>query len=92
MAALNDLLAPIQADFQSSPEWQEIEKKAYPPPPAPEKKKKEKKLGTKYSGGDKANVKTKPDGSVEGKGKEEVALGKGVEAAMENLQVDGKAS
>ncbi|KAI9775716.1 MAG: hypothetical protein M1839_000918 [Geoglossum umbratile] len=49
--ALTELLTPIQAAFQASEEWQEIEKKAYPPPPAPEKKKKNKKgLGTRYPG------------------------------------------
>jgi len=49
--ALQDLLAPIQAAYQASPEWQEITLKAYPPE---EKKKKEKKVknkGTRYPGG-----------------------------------------
>jgi len=44
--ALNDLLAPVQAKFQASSEWQEITKKAYPPPPPVQKKVKEKKIGT----------------------------------------------
>jgi hypothetical protein len=44
------LLAPIQADFQSNKEWQEIEKKAYPPPAPVDKKKKEKKKGTGHPG------------------------------------------
>ncbi|KAK1835294.1 hypothetical protein QBC39DRAFT_340996 [Podospora conica] len=49
--ALNALLAPIQAAFQASKEWQEITLKAYPPE---EKKKKEKKVknkGSRYPGG-----------------------------------------
>jgi tyrosyl-tRNA synthetase len=90
---LLDLLAPIQEEFQTSRDWQEIEKKAYPPPPAPEKKKKKQKgLGTKYPGGGKSSAEAKPGGPAESIGKEEVALGKKVEAAMEALQVDGKAT
>ena len=44
-------MAPIQAAFQASKEWQEITLKAYPPE---EKKKKEKKVknkGSRYPGG-----------------------------------------
>lgn len=88
-AALNKVLAPIQAAFQSSAEWQEIEKKAYPPPPAPEKKKKKQKVqGTKYAGAKgKDKVITQPDGSVEGPASQKVAVGEGVEKAMEHLDV-----
>jgi tyrosyl-tRNA synthetase len=46
--ALNELLAPIQAAFQSSSEWQEIALKAYPPPPKKEKKVKDK--GSRHPG------------------------------------------
>jgi tyrosyl-tRNA synthetase len=46
---LSALLAPIQAAFQASKEWQEIAEKAYPPPPKKEKKVKNK--GTRYPGG-----------------------------------------
>ncbi|GAM86608.1 hypothetical protein ANO11243_046220 [Dothideomycetidae sp. 11243] len=61
-AALNEILKPIQAAFQASTEWQEIEKKAYPPPE--QKKKKEKKdKGSRHPGA----VKVQPDGRVEGK-------------------------
>ncbi|KAF2157861.1 tyrosyl-tRNA synthetase [Myriangium duriaei CBS 260.36] len=82
--ALNDLLVPIQAAFQESKEWQEIEKKAYPPPP--EKKKKEKKdKGSRHPGA----VKAQPDGHVEGKGAQEVSVGKNVNDAMQNLAVNG---
>ncbi|KAL2132364.1 hypothetical protein VTI74DRAFT_3905 [Chaetomium olivicolor] len=47
-SALNALLAPIQAAFQASKEWQEIADRAYPPPPKKEKKVKNK--GTRYPG------------------------------------------
>ncbi|OCL10702.1 tyrosine tRNA ligase [Glonium stellatum] len=88
--ALISLLEPIQAEFQASAEWQEIEKKAYPPPPVEEKKKKQKKdKGSKYPGGAAAkNVETQPDGSVEGKDKKEVSVGEdGGAAAMEKLNL-----
>ena len=89
-AALVDLLAPIQAEYQASPEWQEIEKKAYPPPPEKQKKKKAKDKGSRHPGT--GNVKTQPDGSVEGKGKEQVEVGKSAEEAMANLAVNGDKS
>ncbi|RMZ82099.1 hypothetical protein DV737_g2175, partial [Chaetothyriales sp. CBS 132003] len=50
-AALVDLLAPIQAEYQASPEWQEIEKKAYPPAEVKQKKKAKDK-GSRYPGAD----------------------------------------
>ncbi|PNS15396.1 tyrosine-tRNA ligase [Sphaceloma murrayae] len=82
--ALNELLAPIQAAFKASSEWQDIEKKAYPPPP--EKKKKEKKdKGSRHPGA----VQAKPDGHVEGSKANEVSLGKDVKDAMSNLNVNG---
>ncbi|KAJ4302542.1 Tyrosine--tRNA ligase cytoplasmic [Collariella sp. IMI 366227] len=46
--ALNALLAPIQAAFQASKEWQDIAERAYPPPPKKEKKVKNK--GTRHPG------------------------------------------
>jgi tyrosyl-tRNA synthetase len=50
-AALNELLAPIQAEFQASQEWQEIEKQAYPPAePEKKTKKKVKDKGTRHPG------------------------------------------
>ncbi|KAK0619011.1 tyrosyl-tRNA synthetase [Immersiella caudata] len=58
--ALTALLAPIQADYQASKEWQEVTLKAYP---LEEKKKKEKKVknkGTRYPGGG------KPEGAADG--------------------------
>lgn len=79
------MLAPIQAAFKASAEWQDIEKKAYPPPP--EKKKKEKKdKGSKHPG---AGVQAKPDGHVEGAQAQEVSVGKDVGDAMKNLNVNG---
>jgi tyrosyl-tRNA synthetase len=50
-AALNNLLGPIQEDFQKNKEWQEIEKQAYPPAePEEKKKKKVKDKGTRHPG------------------------------------------
>lgn len=49
-AALNELLAPIQAEFQASQEWQEIEKQAYPPAEPGKKGKKVKDKGTRHPG------------------------------------------
>ncbi|OAL40249.1 hypothetical protein AYO20_00669 [Fonsecaea nubica] len=89
-AALVELLAPIQAEFQASPEWQEIEKKAYPPPEPVKKKKQPKDKGTRYPGA--ANISAKPDGSIEGKGKEEVEVGKTAEQAISNLDINGQPS
>lgn len=82
---MNEILAPVQAAFKASTEWQEIEKKAYPPPAAPEKKKKVKNLGTRFPGA----VKAQPDGSVQGEGAQEVSVGKDVQDAMKNLEVNG---
>ena len=80
------LLEPIQADFQASSEWQEIEKKAYPPPEAKKKDKKVKDKGSKHPGVAK-DVQAQPDGSVEGRKKEQVNLGTGAEEALERLDV-----
>lgn len=49
-AALNDLLGPIQEEFQANKEWQEIEKQAYPPAEPEKKKKKVKDKGTRHPG------------------------------------------
>lgn len=89
-AALVDLLAPIQAEFEASPEWQDIEKKAYPPAEPAKKKKQPKDKGSKYPGA--ANVTAKPDGSIEGQGKEQVEVGKTAEQAMSNLEINGQPS
>lgn len=84
------LLAPIQEEFQSSPEWQEVEKKAYPAPPTEEKKKKKPKdKGSRHPGAAGANkpVEARPDGSVQGEEQLEVSLGKGPQEAMEKLRL-----
>ncbi|KAI9832812.1 MAG: hypothetical protein M1826_000978 [Phylliscum demangeonii] len=96
-SALLEMLAPIQAEFQSSPAWQEIEKKAYPPAvPEEKKKKKVKDRGSKFPGASKASadVEAKPDGSIEGTKKAELSLGMavGAEEALAKLSVDGSAS
>ncbi|KAF2102195.1 tyrosyl-tRNA synthetase [Rhizodiscina lignyota] len=87
-SALIEILEPILEDFKKSPEWQDIEKKAYPPPPTDEKKKKKEKKdkGSRYPGAPK-QVEAQPDGSVHGNGSAEVNVGKDVKDAMENLSV-----
>lgn len=69
--ALNAMLAPIQAEFVASKEWQVLEAKAYPVEKKPEKFKKDK--GNKKE--NRPAVHVKPDGGVEGEGKEAVELG-----------------
>ncbi|KAH7161485.1 hypothetical protein EDB81DRAFT_784911 [Dactylonectria macrodidyma] len=63
--ALNELMAPIQAAYQASTEWQEVTQKAYPPPPKKEKKVKDR--GTRFPG---AKPAAKPE--AKGETKEEV--------------------
>lgn len=95
--ALLDLLAPIQSDFQSSPAWREIERKAYPPPEVKKKEKKVKDRGSRFPGSKapptqgEEGVETRPDGHVEGEGKDKVDLGTGAEAAMEGSGFGGGA-
>lgn len=89
-AALVDLLAPIQAEFQSSPEWQEIEKKAYPPAEPAKKKKQPKDKGSRYPGA--GNLTAKPDGSIEGPGKEQIEVGNTAEKAISKLEINGQPS
>ena len=61
--ALNALLEPIQAEFKASKEWQEVEQKAYPPLEVKTKPKKEKKIGDRYPGVVRDQV--KPDNKVQ---------------------------
>lgn len=49
--ALIELMAPIQAEFAASKEWQEVTLKAYPPVEVKKKVKKVKEKGTRYPGG-----------------------------------------
>lgn len=81
-----ELLAPVQAEFEASSEWQEIEKQAYPPPEVKKKEKKVKDKGSKHPG-TKA-VEAEPDGHVKGAGKDQVNLASGAEAAMQHLSVE----
>ena len=82
--ALLEILAPVQEEFNSSAEWQEIALKAYPPAEIKKKVKKAKNLGTKFPGGHK-NVEAKPDGHVEGPDKSKVDVSTGAADAMQNL-------
>jgi tyrosyl-tRNA synthetase len=64
---LNELLAPIQAAFSASKEWQEVAERAYPPPPKKEKKVKNK--GTRHPGAlkkEKGEAVALPDRTAEG--------------------------
>ncbi|KAI4143549.1 MAG: hypothetical protein L6R39_004528 [Caloplaca ligustica] len=88
--ALTELLKPIQAEYQASPDWQDIANKAYPPEEVKKKEKKAKNLGTRFPGA-KGGVEAKPDGHVEGKSKDRVNLGADAEEAMSRLEVDSKA-
>ncbi|KAL2810990.1 tyrosine tRNA ligase [Aspergillus granulosus] len=60
-AALVNLMAPIQAAYQASPEWQEITEMAYPPPVVQKKVKKVKDKGSRYPGAGKEQ--TLPEGA-----------------------------
>lgn len=88
--ALIELLKPIQAEYEASPEWQDIANKAYPPSEVKKKEKKPKNLGTRFPGA-KGGVEAKPDGHVEGKSKDQVNLGTDAEGAMKNLDIQSKA-
>jgi len=98
--ALNTLLAPIRAEFDSSPSWQEIEKQAYPIEVAAPIPKRQKKLGdpakraaaeAAKKGRGASGVTTNPDGSVEGAKAEEVSIGADVTAeSLEKLDVNEK--
>ncbi|KAG6002227.1 hypothetical protein E4U21_003318 [Claviceps maximensis] len=75
---LNELLAPIQAAYQASKDWQQIALSAYPPPPKKEKKVKDK--GSRYPGGDKT-----ADNAASAK--QEDATADGAAAGVEKLSV-----
>lgn len=49
-AGLVELMAPIQAAYESDKEWQEIALKAYPPPVVQKKVKKPKDKGSRFPG------------------------------------------
>ncbi|KAL5002187.1 hypothetical protein BDV10DRAFT_181872 [Aspergillus recurvatus] len=71
-AALTSLMAPIQAAYQASPEWQEITAQAYPPPVVEKKQKKVKSKGTRHPGAQaQAQAQAEAQAEVEGTGKEQ---------------------
>ncbi|EYE98835.1 tyrosine--tRNA ligase TYS1 [Aspergillus ruber CBS 135680] len=84
--ALRRLLDPIQNEFNSSSEWQEIEKKAYPADAPKEKKQKTKKdKGSKYPGAAKAE-----EQAEQGKEPSQATasdVGKSASEAMDKLSV-----
>lgn len=96
------MLAPIQAEYQKSREWQDITLKAYPPPEVKKKEKKVKDKGSRHPGGapppkepileprneEATQIETQPDGSVQGPKNNEINLATGVEAAFEALDVN----
>lgn len=88
--ALVELLAPIQQEFQSSTEWQEIEKKAYPPAEPAKKKKQPKDKGSRYPGA--GSLKTNADGSIQGAGKESLEVGKSADEALSKLDLNNTTS
>jgi tyrosyl-tRNA synthetase len=87
--ALNELLAPIQEAYKVSPEFQEVDKLAYPPPVPEKKVKKVKDKGSRHPGA--AKVEAKPDGSVEGPGKDQVNVGTSAKEALNELAEEKKA-
>lgn len=96
-AALNDLLAPIRAEFDASPDWQAVEKEAYPPPVVAPKVKKEKKTGdpalvaaARAAAAARKAAAAQPDGSVKGPDAQEVTVGRSTEETLEKLSVAEK--
>ncbi|KAF4455163.1 tyrosyl-trna synthetase [Fusarium albosuccineum] len=80
---LIDLMAPIQAEFQASKEWQDLTLKAYPPPV--KKEKKVKNRGTRFPGAKGGDAANNADGDVTKKVEElSVADGAPAEAAQPN--------
>ena len=87
--ALWQLVEPIQKEFLASPEWQEIERKAYPPPEVKKKEKKVKDKGNRYPGGAKpGTIEARPDGHIEGEGKAKIEVGTSAAAALEHLKLE----
>ena len=87
--ALLELLAPIQAEFNNSKDWQDIQTKAYPPPEVKKKAKKEKNLGSRNPrvSQEPQLVEAKPDGHIEGKAAAAVCLAKGAQEAMAGVDL-----
>ena len=88
-AALNRLLAPIQAEFEVSTEWQEIEKKAYPVEAPKEKKQKQKKdKGSRHPGAAKASEVQAEEGKDLPKQSTKEDVGTSAADAMDKLAVN----
>lgn len=88
--ALNGLLEPVLAAFKASPEWQDIEQKAYPPV-VEEKKKKDKKPKDKGTRAPDRKVEARPDGSVQGQAKDQVNIAGNATEAMGDLRLANEA-
>ncbi len=82
--ALNQLLDPIRKEFNDSPDFQQVEKNAYPAAVVEKKKKKEKKIGTKRPEKVKSEEGEVPPPTEEAK---EAAVGSSADGAMEKLKV-----
>ncbi|KAJ5578762.1 tyrosyl-tRNA synthetase [Penicillium hispanicum] len=90
-SALCRILKPIQAEFQASPAWQEIEKKAYPvEAPKEQKKQKQKKdKGSRYPGAAKASEVQAEEGKDMAKEPPTTAdVGKSAADAMDKLSMN----
>lgn len=90
--ALVDLLRPIQAEFQASQEWQDVERKAYPPAETGKKKKTPKDKGSRYPGASNFSSE-KSAGSTQSSDIPRAAaaaaeLGNNLDEAMGKLEVD----
>jgi len=92
---LNELLKPIQAEFQANADWQAIQLQAYPPPVVEKKVKKQKDKGdpakraaaAAAAAAAKKGVVAQPDGHVEGPGAEKVTVGPSTSETLEKLKV-----
>jgi tyrosyl-tRNA synthetase len=98
---LNELLEPIRAEFDASPEWQAVNEKAYPQEKKAEKPKKIKKQGDPAKAAaafaaaqarkaQQSGAVAQPDGHVEGKDAEKVTLGSSTEDTLKKLHIDGQ--
>lgn len=91
---LNELLAPIRAEFDADKEWQDIAQQAYPVVQEVKVKKvkkdkgdPEKRAAAAAAAAAKKGIVTQPDGHVEGKGAEKVTVGSSSEEMLKKLDV-----
>lgn len=88
-AALCRLLEPIQAEFQASTEWQEIEKKAYPAEVPKEKKVKQKKdKGSRYPVAKASETQAEEGKDVNAEPTTQADVGKSAAEAMDKLSMN----